>query len=85
MSIKERIIKAIILLLGIFSFSCSIGQGQTPDKLKSTSTELPFASLEEAGFNRDSIENLIDRINKTPHKDFRGLVVIKITPPHRRA
>lgn len=39
--------------------------------------ELPTVSLEEAGFNRDSIENLIDRIYETQYKDFRGLVVIK--------
>ncbi|MEO0470870.1 MAG: serine hydrolase [Bacteroidota bacterium] len=39
--------------------------------------ELPTASYEEAGLNRDSIEILFDRIHATPHKDFRGLVVIK--------
>lgn len=38
---------------------------------------LPQASLEEAGFNRDSIENLLDALQETPHRDFRGLVVIK--------
>lgn len=42
-----------------------------------TRASLPTATLEEAGFNRDSIETLINLIYETPHKDFRGLVVIK--------
>lgn len=52
----------------IFIFSIN-GSAQPPN--------LPAATLEEAGFNRDSIETLIDLIYETPHKDFRGLVVIK--------
>lgn len=38
---------------------------------------LPLGSLEDAGFNKDSIDDLITRIGDTQHKDFRGLVVIK--------
>lgn len=38
---------------------------------------LPLVSLEDAGFNRDSINALYTLIDETPHKDFRGIVVIK--------
>ena len=38
---------------------------------------LPTISYEEAGFNRDSIENLVNLISNTPPRDFRGMVVIK--------
>ncbi len=38
---------------------------------------LPVMSLEEAGFNRDSTDALIDKINNFQQRDFRGLVVIK--------
>lgn len=38
---------------------------------------LPSVSLEDAGFNRDSIEELISRIDNFQQRDFRGLVVIK--------
>lgn len=69
--------KPFILILSLFLFSCSIVQSQTQDKITPKSTELPFTSLEVAGFNRDSIESLVDAIYATPHKDFRGLVVIK--------
>jgi CubicO group peptidase (beta-lactamase class C family) len=34
-------------------------------------------SLEDSGFNKDSIENILRLINDTPPNDFRGLVVIK--------
>jgi len=69
--------KALTLLICLFCFSCSTGQMQTTDKVKSKITELPTATLEDADFNRDSIEKLIDLIQTTPHKDFRGVVVIK--------
>ncbi|MFK7925126.1 MAG: serine hydrolase domain-containing protein [Bacteroidia bacterium] len=62
--------KALILLMCLFCYSCSYGQS-------SQSNELPSASLAEAGFNSDSIETLIDRIAAVPQKDFRGIVVIK--------
>ena len=55
--------------------SCAFTFGQS--KSEGSNTDLPTASYEEAGFNHDSIEILIDRIYDTPHKDFRGLVVIK--------
>lgn len=59
--------KIIILLTGSLFFSSLYGQEQS----------LPSVSLTEVGFNSDSIENLIDAIYSTEHKDFRGLVVIK--------
>jgi CubicO group peptidase (beta-lactamase class C family) len=34
-------------------------------------------SVEDAGFNRDSINQLYTSIDNTPQRDFRGLVVIK--------
>jgi CubicO group peptidase (beta-lactamase class C family) len=73
----KKNMKALILLLCLFCFSCSLGTRTLPKESNPKDIELPVASLEEAGFNRDSIDNLIDRIHKTPHKDFRGLVVIK--------
>ena len=65
-----RIILFAFILLSIIN--CQDQNSATPQ-----TKELPVASLEEAGFNRDSIENLINLIYETPHKDFRGLVVIK--------
>ncbi len=59
-----------LLVLSVFFLSFTYGQHQQ-------TKELPVASLEKAGFNRDSIQNLINKISETPHKDFRGLVVIK--------
>lgn len=38
---------------------------------------LPLSSLEEAGFNRDSINALDDMIANFPQNDFRGMVVVK--------
>ncbi len=59
-----------LIFQSLLFFICSInGKAQSPS--------LPSTTLEEAGFNRDSIETLINLINETPHKDFRGLVVIK--------
>ncbi|MEP0987543.1 serine hydrolase [Ekhidna sp.] len=59
-----------LILLSTLSFLLSSnGKAQAPD--------LPSSTVEEAGFNRDSIDILIDLIYETPHKDFRGLVVIK--------
>lgn len=57
--------KPIILTLSLFFFSGLSAQTQG------------FASLEEAGFKRDSIESLLDAVRTTPHRDFRGLVVLK--------
>lgn len=67
--------KAILLVFCIFCFSFADGQAQNEQALNRT--ELPVASLEEAGFNRDSIETMLGLINETSRKDFRGLVVIK--------
>jgi len=63
--------KAIVLLACLFCFSIS-SYGQRPPV-----PNLPSVSLEEAGFNRDSIDNLIEKIDNLQQRDFRGLVVIK--------
>ena len=63
------------LFLPIFSLVCCTYFnmiGQTTDR-----TELPTMSLEDAGFNRDSIDNLIHLIATSRHRDFVGMVVIK--------
>lgn len=39
--------------------------------------EFTSISLDKAGFNRDSIENLIGLIRTSNHPDFRGMVVLK--------
>lgn len=69
--------RPFILILSLSLFSCSIGQTQPSDKLRQPIPELPFASLEDSGFKKDSIENLLRLIKNTPPNDFRGLVVIK--------
>lgn len=74
---NNRYMRPIILLLSFVFFSCSNGHTQPTDKLRQPIPELPFVSLEEAGFDRDSIEGLLSYINDTPPNDFRGLVVIK--------
>lgn len=69
--------KAIVLIIALFCISCSHGQDDFSNASKAQRFELPEATYEEAGFNRDSINTLLDLINETPHKDFRGIVVIK--------
>ncbi|MEM9832989.1 MAG: serine hydrolase [Bacteroidota bacterium] len=69
--------RPIILLLSLGWFSCSNGQTQPTDKLRQLIPDLPVAVLEDSGFNKDSIENLLTLINNTPPNDFRGLVVIR--------
>lgn len=69
--------KAFLLLLCLFCFSISNALAQISENENSQNTELPTAALEDAGFNKDSINNLLDAIATTPHRDFRGLVVIK--------
>lgn len=63
--------KTILLFLSLFCLSIYVS-GQRP-----AIPNLPFASLEEAGFNRDSIEALIPILDNFQERDFRGLVVIK--------
>lgn len=60
--------KIILLLLCLLPGGIAIGQGQLSPNI----VELPTASLEEAGLNRDSIENLIGLIQTSPRKDFSG-------------
>jgi len=38
---------------------------------------LPYTGLEDAGFNRDSMDVLLDKIYNFEHGDFTGLVIIK--------
>lgn len=72
-----RVLLVLLFCLVLFSCATRQTQTQTPEHSSSVSIELPATSLEEAGFNRDSIEYLLEAIRTTPHKDFRGLVVIK--------
>lgn len=69
--------KPLFLLLSISFVSYSNVQSQITNKLRPPIPELPVASLEDSGFHKDSIENLLSIINATPPNDFRGLVVIK--------
>lgn len=41
------------------------------------SDNLPLGSLEDAGFNQDSIDQLFDELDELARKDFRGVLVIK--------
>lgn len=65
--------KTIFTILAFLTIVCSYSQ--TSDD--SSFDDLTNISYEDAGFNRDSIEKLIDLISTTPNKDFRGVVVIK--------
>ncbi len=63
--------KSNILILSLFFFAIfSIAQ-------RPPIPHLPTMSLEEAGFNRDSINALDDIISDFDQNDFRGMVVIK--------
>ncbi len=66
--------KLIILIASLLFMAFSYGQG---DKLRKPLPDLPGTALQDSGFNRDSIESLIQLIGSTPPRDFRGLVVIK--------
>lgn len=68
--------RTFILLLGLFVSAHSYGQEEV-NRLKHALAELPIASLESSGFNKDSIDNLIQLIKDNPPNDFRGMVVIK--------
>jgi len=66
------------ILLFTFSFLLLFGgKAQTDDQQHASNSELPPMSLAAAGFNQDSIDNLINRIYATHYKDFRGMVVLK--------
>lgn len=62
--------RLLALLLGLCLFAPAYAQ-------RSPVPNLPSASYEEAGFNRDSMNVLIEKIDNFQHKDFIGLVVIK--------
>lgn len=38
--------------------------------------DLPYTTPEEAGFNRDSIENLLNEVNDIARKDLKAIMVI---------
>ncbi|MFK7807628.1 MAG: serine hydrolase domain-containing protein [Saprospiraceae bacterium] len=63
--------KTIILTLALFSLSIFSFAQRPPIP------NLPAASLEDAGFNLDSINTLIPMMDNFQQLDFRGLVVIK--------
>ena len=63
--------KGITLLLCLFCLSISSFAQRPPI------AGLPAISLEDAGFNIDSINTLIPMMDNFKQKDFRGLVVIK--------
>lgn len=69
--------RPVFILIFICFLSYTRGQTELQEKLKPPIKELPTIDLDEAGFNRDSIANLLTLINSTPPNDFRGLVVIK--------
>ncbi len=62
--------RLIIMLSCLFVFFISYGQ-------RKPVPNLPVASLEDMGFNRDSIDTLYTKIDNIRQRDFRGLVVIK--------
>ena len=66
-----------MLLLNLFFFSYSFGQNETTTELENPMSDLPRVTLENSGFEKDSIANLVTRIRNTQHQDFRGMVVIK--------
>jgi len=67
----------ISLLLTISLFSCSFGQTEPANTINKTIPELQESNLEASSFHKDSINNILNLISTTPHKDFRGLVVIE--------
>ena len=69
--------KVTILLFCVLYFSCSNSQTNISNELYQQNFDLPTFTLEEAGFKKDSIDNIINLIHETPHKDLRGLIVIK--------
>ena len=75
---KMRFILAFFFLTCLISCQVDSSSTNPPTDLATIPTiDLPEISYEDAGFNRDSIEDLLDQIQDTKHKDFRGLVVIK--------
>ena len=69
--------KTFLLLLSVCCLTYTIGLGQTSDAQNSTNEELSFVSLEDAGFNRIEIDNLLTDVYDMARKDLRGIVVIK--------
>lgn len=66
-----------IRLLTLLLISCLLPNLTESVQIQAQTLELPSMSLEDAGLNRDSINLLLSDIQTTPHRDFRGLVVIK--------
>jgi CubicO group peptidase (beta-lactamase class C family) len=74
---KTNKMRTYLTLIFVCFLSFTNGQTELPNKLKPLIPELPEMGLQEAGFESDSINNLLTLINNTPPNDFRGLVVIK--------
>jgi CubicO group peptidase (beta-lactamase class C family) len=64
-------------LIGLFTSSSCIGQGDLAGKLKQPILDLPRADLSSVKMSQDTISKLIQLINSNPPNDFRGMVVIK--------
>ncbi len=70
--------RTLLLLSCLFVFACSNPKAPHAEQPSYPITDLPSMSLEEAGFNRDSIEHLMRALAESPRRgDFRGMVVIK--------
>lgn len=71
------IMKTLILVFVLFVLSSAMGQSHSTTNQNTTIPDLQESNLEYSSFRKDSILNLLDLINETPHKDLRGLVVIE--------
>lgn len=69
--------RPFVLFLSLISFMSSCGQTERTDNLNKPIAELQITTLENSGFVKDSIIDLLKFIETTPPNDFRGLVVIK--------
>ncbi|MEM6346849.1 MAG: serine hydrolase [Bacteroidota bacterium] len=69
--------KALIPIGLILALICFSGLSYFPSASNATQSDLPAMSLEEAGFNQDSINRLLKDLRNAKRKDFRGLVVLK--------
>lgn len=69
--------KVIFFSFCVLCFSCSNAQTNNYQELYQQNLDLPTLSIEEAGFKQDSIDNIINLILETPHKDLRGLIVLR--------
>lgn len=66
-----------MVAIGLLLNTTCWGQGDVIDKLKQPIPALPKADLLSVNMNQDTIARLMKIIQANPHKDFRGLVVLK--------